>query len=753
MARRASGTRQQVKDRRPADGAEHDPETDDRLDQFVAASSGSVGLLAQARLSVGRVDDPAEIEADRMAAAFTGGAHRSPVDGGGVAAGAALAEGGFEVGGATEAAISSARGGGSALPDGLRGEFEGFFGADLGGVRLHTDGRAAGLSRSLGAEAFTVGSDVFFGDGRFDPSNPAGLDLIAHELTHVVQQGGGAQLSRKRTDDIAETLEEGNLETDDASDLLGTGNDTLGGATGDYDFSGGESGGKVEASGEGAEAGNIVGIVNSSVGVINAIKALWKVLAEPSTTEDKVWSTINAMKASADLAKGAIETHGAVTGALTSSALAAIPGLGLAVSVVSLADSLFNKLVPLWKSKVSEQALLDKAREKLAAETDPKKQTKLREDVAAYETVLSTTKRTIAFTMADMAGDVTMIVGQIATLAAGPFGLAVTAVGGLVKLGAAVIGKVWEWVASHRAAKAVDAAEQAESELTSARDKAAAADAAYSASVTDSSKNIDDVKAAHKAAQDARAEVIAKEEAFDAARLHLMSTDANSAFKRILDMAFESVREGNVMPADIRENLVNHGIAESWIKATEQQIKGNKDAEIDHDSAIDMAAEMIAVGPPLTFGERLTAWVKSIGNFFKKVWSWFKGLFETPPAPVVTRKYVEDEFKASISSTVIPYAKKKEAQGDNGVKPEKVNDFLAKGWKPFMKKVMSGATDDADKARRMSYVEAVVPAMLKSVLAGSMSRGDVLDPSKVSVTTLTVDKITVSFRTAAPTAP
>ena len=752
MARRTAGTRQQVKDRRPGAGTGHDHEADDRLDQFVASSSGSVGLLAQARLSVGRVDDPAEVEADRMAAAFTGGAHRSPA--GETAAGAAMADGGFEVGGETEAAISSARGGGSALPDGLRGEFEGFFGADLGGVRLHTDGRAAGLSRSLGAEAFTVGSDVFFGDGRFDPSSSGGLDLIAHELTHVVQQGGGAQLSRKRSDDIKETLEEGNLESEDVGDLTGNTDDATGVGTaatygdGEFDFSGGESGGRVEA-GDSVEAGNVINVVNTSVGVINAIKALWKVLAEPSTTDEKVWATIQAMKAAADLSKSAIETHGAATGALTTSALAAIPGLGLAVSVVSLADNLFNKLIPLWKSKGSEQKLLDKAREKLAAETDPTKQTKLREDVAAYETVLSTTKRTIAFTMADMAGDVTMIVGQIATLAAGPFGLAVTALGGVMKLGAAVIGKVWEWVASHRAANAVKESEQAESERDEARNEAARLSQEALTAAGDTTKTKDQKAAANKAAADARATQMAKEEAFDKARLHLLSTDANSAFKRILDMSFEPLRTHpkQVMPADIRQNLLDHGIAEAWIKATEQKIESDENAEIDHDSAIDMASEMIAVGPPLTFDERLTAWGKSITSVFKKVLNWFKGLFDTAPAPVVTREYVKTEFAEVISHSVVPYARKKEAQGEGGVKQEKVNGHLAKDWMKFVKKVMSGAADDADKARRMSYIEAVVPEVLKAALAGSKSGTVVLDASRVTVSTLTADKIIVSLKT------
>jgi hypothetical protein len=214
-------------------------------------------------------------------------------------------------------------------------------------------------------------------------------------------------------------------------------------------------------------------------------------------------------------------------------------------------------------------------------------------------------------------------------------------------------------------------------------------------------------------------------------------------------MAFEPcrARPAQVMPADVRQNLIDHGITEAWIKATEQKIAADKDAEIDHDSAVDMAAEMIAVGPPLTFMERLAAWGKSISNFFKSVWSWFKGLFETPPAPVVTRQYVADEFKELISHSVVPYAKKKEAQGESGVKQEKVNKFLEKDWKKFVNKMMSGAADATEKTVRMSYLEAVVPELLKSALAGSMSGTVVLDPSRVLVTTLTADKITVSLKT------
>jgi hypothetical protein len=83
---------------------------------------------------------------------------------------------------------------GSELGGDARKNLENHFGADLGSVRVHTGGEAAELSRELNAQAFTVGSDIFMGEGKFDPTSSEGQGLLAHELTHVGQQTGfGAQ--------------------------------------------------------------------------------------------------------------------------------------------------------------------------------------------------------------------------------------------------------------------------------------------------------------------------------------------------------------------------------------------------------------------------------------------------------------------------------------------------------------------------------------------------------------------------------
>jgi Domain of unknown function (DUF4157) len=89
-----------------------------------------------------------------------------------------------------EARLNSARGSGQPLPESVRAFFEPRFGYDFGGVRVHTDGQAVDSARSVKARAYTLGRDIVFGSGQYAPETPAGKHLLAHELTHVVQQTG-----------------------------------------------------------------------------------------------------------------------------------------------------------------------------------------------------------------------------------------------------------------------------------------------------------------------------------------------------------------------------------------------------------------------------------------------------------------------------------------------------------------------------------------------------------------------------------
>ena len=82
-------------------------------------------------------------------------------------------------------------GGGRPLDPEVRGEMEGRLGHDFGDVRVHDDGAAHESARAVNAHAYTVGSNVVFQRDKYDPGSDAGKVMLAHELTHVVQQRSG----------------------------------------------------------------------------------------------------------------------------------------------------------------------------------------------------------------------------------------------------------------------------------------------------------------------------------------------------------------------------------------------------------------------------------------------------------------------------------------------------------------------------------------------------------------------------------
>ncbi len=87
--------------------------------------------------------------------------------------------------------IEQARGGGQPLPEGVKSMLEVKWNVDLSKVRVHLDSSADGISRKLNAKALTTGNDIFFRAGTWNPTSLEGLQLIAHETWHTVQQGNG----------------------------------------------------------------------------------------------------------------------------------------------------------------------------------------------------------------------------------------------------------------------------------------------------------------------------------------------------------------------------------------------------------------------------------------------------------------------------------------------------------------------------------------------------------------------------------
>jgi hypothetical protein len=182
-----------------------------------ALGNRAFGQVLQPRLRVDAPDDRYEREAERVAdavmrmsepkaqRAFACGGEgsgcrdiaRHAVDGEVAGAGPDLSRRkgagprGAEATVATSTVHGVLRSPGQPLEPGVASEMQARFGRDFSSVRVHTDTRAAQSARAVNARAYTVGADVVFGEGEYAPHSISGRRLLAHELTHVLQQGGG----------------------------------------------------------------------------------------------------------------------------------------------------------------------------------------------------------------------------------------------------------------------------------------------------------------------------------------------------------------------------------------------------------------------------------------------------------------------------------------------------------------------------------------------------------------------------------
>lgn len=102
-----------------------------------------------------------------------------------------------------EQSLSSSKGGGSPLPSDTRQFMESRFGADFSGVKIHTGTTAENLSTSIHAQAFTHGNDIYFNSGKYSPQTADGGVLLAHELTHTIQQGASKTTSDAANSSVA----------------------------------------------------------------------------------------------------------------------------------------------------------------------------------------------------------------------------------------------------------------------------------------------------------------------------------------------------------------------------------------------------------------------------------------------------------------------------------------------------------------------------------------------------------------------
>ncbi|MBX2826907.1 MAG: DUF4157 domain-containing protein [Flavobacteriaceae bacterium] len=169
------------------------------------------GVVLQRKLSIGSADDAYEKEADQVADKVV---QMKPAEMGSPPQIGALIQrqcadceeesiqqkgAGSEGGTASQALtqqINNTRGNGHKMDSSTLDFMENRFGSDFSNVSIHTGSNAIQMNRELNAHAFTVGNDIYFNQGKYNPGSESGKHLLAHELTHTIQQGHGKNLRR-----------------------------------------------------------------------------------------------------------------------------------------------------------------------------------------------------------------------------------------------------------------------------------------------------------------------------------------------------------------------------------------------------------------------------------------------------------------------------------------------------------------------------------------------------------------------------
>lgn len=152
--------------------------------------------MVQAKLAIGGSNDKFEQEADAMADHLVGKGEAPAM---GVSAAPPIQRSGagnVTAPPALGGQLESTRQAGSPLEPGIQKEMEAGFGKSFGDVRIHTGKPSTQMNEDLNAHAFTHGKNIYFNEGMYEPKSQAGKRLLAHELTHVVQQGGSEWIQR-----------------------------------------------------------------------------------------------------------------------------------------------------------------------------------------------------------------------------------------------------------------------------------------------------------------------------------------------------------------------------------------------------------------------------------------------------------------------------------------------------------------------------------------------------------------------------
>jgi Domain of unknown function (DUF4157) len=124
--------------------------------------------------------------------------------------------------GADSAIATASSSSGQSLPGDIQRKFEASLGTDLSSVRVHTGGESQSAAHAVGAKAYTMGQNIHFGAGHYDPSSSAGEHLLAHEVAHTVQQQGGSS-TRQNKLEVSGPQDAAEHEADHAADAMVSG--------------------------------------------------------------------------------------------------------------------------------------------------------------------------------------------------------------------------------------------------------------------------------------------------------------------------------------------------------------------------------------------------------------------------------------------------------------------------------------------------------------------------------------------------
>jgi Domain of unknown function (DUF4157) len=169
--------------------------------------------VVQTKSEISQPGDASELQADKVAEAVTKGDSENAQ----VAINEKVADvapkggdGSLSTNPEFDSQLQSSKNQGQKLDDNVKSEMEGYLGSNLSGVNIHKGEKADKMSRNINAKAFTHGQDIYFKDGNYDPTSTEGKKLLAHELTHTVQQGEGMlrpMLQRTEVDTTATPYE------------------------------------------------------------------------------------------------------------------------------------------------------------------------------------------------------------------------------------------------------------------------------------------------------------------------------------------------------------------------------------------------------------------------------------------------------------------------------------------------------------------------------------------------------------------